>query len=105
MKEYISINPKEKIKVNKSDLNNALKDLLATQIKRLKVGENNIFLNNVGKYFDYLPTDFKDRLSIYFDNNLDQDSPLGQELYEELKNIIKNKDDKAVLADYEIIDD
>jgi hypothetical protein len=29
---------------------------------------------------------------------------LGRELDKELKDIIKKKDDKAVLADYEIID-
>jgi|GEM_PF-3020627 hypothetical protein len=58
MKEYISINSKEKIKDSKSYLNKAVKDLLAIQIERMKVRENNIFLKNVDKYYDYLPTDF-----------------------------------------------
>jgi hypothetical protein len=104
MKENISINFKENIKDGKSDLNNALKELLTTKIERMKVKENNSFLENVDRYFDYLPIDFKNRLSIYMNNNLDQDSPLGQELYKELKDIIKSKDDKAVFADFEIID-
>jgi hypothetical protein len=104
MKEYINIIPKEKNKDRNPDLNDVLKELLATHIKRLKVRENSIFLKNLDTYYEYLPTDFKDRLSIYFDNNLDQYSPLGRKLNKELKEIIKNKDDKAVLAEYEIVD-
>lgn len=91
-------------KEGKSDLNKAIKSLLATQINRMKAEESNSFLKKIDKYFDYLPNDFKTRLSIYFDNNLAQDSSLGQELKLELKNIIKNISDNVEIADYEIID-
>jgi hypothetical protein len=86
-------------------LNNALKDLLATHIERMIVRENSIFLKNIDKYYDDLPSDFKVHFSIYFDNNLDQYSPLGQELNKELKDIIRKKDNKIEEADFEIIND
>jgi hypothetical protein len=86
------------------DLKQAIKDLLAVKIKRLKIEEDNLFIKNINKHFDDLPTDFKERLSIYFDNNLDQDSSLGQELKKELIEIIKDKKNNVELADYEIID-
>lgn len=91
-------------KKGESDINRAIKNFLAVRIKRMKAEENNTFLKNIDAYFDDLPSDFKERLSIYFDNNLDQESSLGQELKEELKEIIKEKKNNVELADYEIID-
>lgn len=87
------------------DLKQAIKDLLAVNIKRLEIEADTLFIKNVNKYFDDLPSDFKERLSIYFDNNLDQDSSLGKELKAELIKIIKNKTENVELADYEIIED
>jgi len=103
MKECLPLNPLEKIIDNKADLNDALKNLLLTQLERIKVRENSIFLESVDKNYDDLPADFKVRLSIYLNNNLDQHSPLGQELNKELKDIIRKKDDRIEDVDFEII--
>jgi hypothetical protein len=104
MKEYFSLKNSIQNEESGSELNQTIKNLLTVQIKRMKVKESNDFLKNIDKYFDYLTTDFKKRLSIYFNNNLDQDSSLGKQLSNELKEIIKDKMNNVELADYEIID-
>lgn len=105
MKEFYSTEDKKKYIKNHNEIDDALNQLMVTQLKRKKLEIDNKFLREASDNFDYLPINFKERFMLYLDNKLDQSSPFGQELRKELDEILKKRKlDEIELADYEVID-